>query len=112
MQVNSKTRYAIKILELLNEEETKKGKDIIQELEISSPYFEQVVSILISEGFVKSLRGCNGGYKLCDEARETRTLWDVIKVYNNKSWDNHEGVLNSLVQDFVNIAQGRKLCEI
>jgi len=112
MQVNSKTRYAIKILELLSTEGTKKGKDITQELEISAPYFEQVVSVLISEGIVKSIRGCNGGYMLCDKANAQKTLWDVIQVYNTKSWDGHEGILGSLAQDFINIAQGRKLCEI
>ena len=112
MQVNSKTRYAIKILELLSTEGTKKGRDITQELEISAPYFEQVVSLLISEGIVQSVRGCNGGYKLCDKIASQKTLWDVISIYNTKSWDGHEGILGSLAGEFRTIAQSRKLCEI
>jgi len=112
MQVNSKTRYAIKILELLSTEGTKKGRDITEKLEISAPYFEQVVSVLIAEGIVKSVRGCNGGYKLCDKANDQKTLWDVISIYNTKSWNGHDGILDSLAKEFIAIAKGRKLCEI
>ena len=112
MQVNSKTRYAIKVLELLSTEKAIKGKDLSEELDISAPYFEQVVSVLVNADIVKSVRGCHGGYKFCDHAREHKTLWDVISIFNTTSWDNHDGVLSTLADEFIRVAQGRKLSEI
>ena len=45
-------------------------KSIAERQEISSKYLEQIISVLTRAGFVKSVRGSQGGYKLARPAGE------------------------------------------
>ena len=45
-------------------------KDIAERQQISDKYLEQIVSSLNKAGFVKSLRGPQGGYRLTKKPEE------------------------------------------
>ncbi len=67
MKISTKGRYALRLM--LDMAINDKGdpiriKDIAARQEISDKYLEQIVSILNKAGFVKSIRGPQGGYKL------------------------------------------------
>lgn len=67
MKVSTRTRYGIRaILELAQNE--RKGplqiKIIARRQDISAKYLEQLMAILKSAGFVRSIRGSRGGYIL------------------------------------------------
>lgn len=73
MMVSSRGRYAIRLmLDLaLNQE---KGVVTIREIarrqEISEKYLEQIVSMLKKAGYVRSVRGAQGGYCLAKKPEE------------------------------------------
>ncbi|MHC1772524.1 MAG: Rrf2 family transcriptional regulator [Flexilinea sp.] len=67
MKVSTKGRYALRFmldLALHNSGEYVSLKDISVRQEISIKYLEQIVTILGHAGYVKSVRGPQGGYKL------------------------------------------------
>jgi len=111
MQINSKTQYAVKILKYLLEEDVAKGKDIIKHLKISAPYLEQIMVVLIKNKLVVSIRGCNGGYKLAENAGD-KTMWDVIHAFNSESWQADNCALGRLKKDFEDVARGVNLMTI
>ena len=74
MQISTKGRYALRLmldLAVHNTGELVKIKDISARENISEKYLEQIISSLKKAGYVKSLRGAQGGYML---AREPETL--------------------------------------
>ena len=66
MKISTKGRYALRLmLELaLEEEQVVKLKDVAERQGISVKYLEQIISVLQKCGYVKSMRGPGGGYKL------------------------------------------------
>lgn len=54
-------------LALNNTGEYIKVKDIAARQEISEKYLEQIISILNKAGYVKSVRGAQGGYKIAKD---------------------------------------------
>lgn len=54
-------------------------KDISEREGISVKYLEQVIAILVRSGFLLSLRGNNGGYKLSRKPREYK-VGDILRV--------------------------------
>lgn len=67
MKVSTKGRYALRLMIDLatNGGETPVSiKEIAKRQEISDKYLEQIISILNSAGFVRSIRGAQGGYVL------------------------------------------------
>ena len=67
MKISTKGRYATRLmldLALHNTGECIKVKDIAARQGISEKYLEQIISILNKAGYVKSVRGPQGGYKL------------------------------------------------
>lgn len=73
MKVSTKGRYALRLMLDLaqNEgEELVRIKDIAARQGISEKYLEQIISSLKKAGYVKSLRGAQGGYRLSMEPRE------------------------------------------
>ena len=80
MKLSTRTRYGIRaILELA--ENYEKGplqlRIIAKRQDISIKYLEQIMAMLRSGGFVRSLRGPRGGYTLA-RARNQITLNDVF----------------------------------
>lgn len=73
MQISTKGRYALRLmldLALHNTGELIKIKDIAERQEISEKYLEQIISALKKAGYVKSLRGAQGGYMLARSPKE------------------------------------------
>lgn len=67
MQISTKGRYALRLMldmALNNTGNPIRIKDIAARQNISDKYLEQIVSVLNKAGFVKSIRGPQGGYKL------------------------------------------------
>lgn len=72
MKISTKGRYALRLmLDLaLKEEQIVRLKDVAERQEISMKYLEQIISVLQKCGYVKSLRGPGGGYKLARKPKE------------------------------------------
>lgn len=73
MKISTKGRYALRLMLdiALNDVKTPvRIKDIAERQQISDKYLEQIVSSLNKAGFVKSLRGPQGGYRLTKKPEE------------------------------------------
>ena len=75
MKLSTRTRYGVRaILELA--ENAGKGplqlRIIAQRQDISAKYLEQLMAVLKSAGFIRSIRGAKGGYVLARPADEIR----------------------------------------
>lgn len=73
MKISTKGRYALRLmLDLALHEQSGYVpiKAIAERQDISDKYLEQIISILARAGFVKSVRGAGGGYKLAKTPAE------------------------------------------
>lgn len=73
MKVSTKGRYALRLmldLALNNTGEYITIKSIAARQNISEKYLEQIISLLNRAGYVKSIRGAQGGYRLTKEPSE------------------------------------------
>lgn len=73
MKISTKGRYALRLmldLAMNNTGEPVRIKDIAARQEISDKYLEQIISVLNKAGYVKSLRGPQGGYRLSKAPKE------------------------------------------
>lgn len=73
MKISTKGRYALRLmldLALNNTGEYITIKSIASRQEISEKYLEQIISVLNKAGYVKSIRGAQGGYRLAKEPVE------------------------------------------
>lgn len=67
MKISTKGRYALRLmldLALCPSGEYIKVKDIAARQELSDKYLEQIIAVLGKAGYVKSVRGASGGYRL------------------------------------------------
>ncbi len=67
MKISTKGRYALRLmldLAVNASEEPVSLKSVAQRQGISDKYLEQIISILNRAGYVKSIRGAQGGYLL------------------------------------------------
>lgn len=87
MKLSTKSRYGLRILvQIAVESETKtavKGKSIAGNQDISEAYLEQIMIPLKNAGFVKTVRGCNGGYALSKKPENISVL-DIIELFEGK----------------------------
>ncbi len=70
MKISTKGRYALRLmldLALNDSGEPVRIRDIAARQEISDKYLEQIISTLNKAGFVRSVRGPQGGYRLTRE---------------------------------------------
>lgn len=77
MRLSTKTRYAVRaLIELVmkDSEGPVKLKDIAQSQEISLKYLEQVMFPLRVSGFVHTMKGSQGGYRLAKPPGEMTLL--------------------------------------
>ncbi len=82
MKISTKGTYAIKVmldLALHNTGENINVKKIAERQEISEKYLEQIISILNKAGFVRSIRGAQGGYRL-SKTPDQYTVGDILRV--------------------------------
>lgn len=73
MKISTKGRYALRLMLDLAGQENKEPvrlKDIAKRQDISVKYLEQIISVLQKAGYVKSIRGPQGGYHLMKPPRE------------------------------------------
>lgn len=70
MKISTKGRYALRLmldLAIHKEDSPVRIKDIAARQDISDKYLEQIISSLNKAGYVKSIRGPQGGYKLAKD---------------------------------------------
>ncbi len=73
MKISTKGRYALRLmldLALNSTGELVRIRTIAERQEISEKYLEQIISILNRAGYVRSVRGAQGGYRLAKEPKE------------------------------------------
>ncbi|MGE5494968.1 MAG: RrF2 family transcriptional regulator [Burkholderiales bacterium] len=73
MKISTRGRYALRMmldLALAPKDEYVTIKSIANRQQISEKYLEQIVTMFSRSGFVKSIRGAQGGYKLAKPAEE------------------------------------------
>lgn len=73
MKISTKGRYALRLMLDLAVNDTGgyiSLKSIAARQEISEKYLEQIILTLNKAGFVKSIRGANGGYRLAKPAQD------------------------------------------
>lgn len=73
MKISTKGRYALRLMldiALNDADSPVRIKDIAKRQQISDKYLEQIVSNLNKAGFVKSLRGPQGGYRLTKKPQD------------------------------------------
>ncbi len=73
MKISTKGRYALRLMVDLAANNTGipvSLKDVAKRQDISDKYLEQIISVLNKAGYVKSVRGAQGGYQLRWDAKE------------------------------------------
>lgn len=73
MKISTKGRYAVRVmldLALNNTGECIKVKEIANRQGISEKYLEQIIAVLNKAGYVKSVRGAQGGYRIAREPKD------------------------------------------
>lgn len=82
MKISTKGRYALRLmldLAVYNTGEPISLKDVAKRQQISEKYLEQIISILNKAGFVRSIRGAQGGYML-KRAPEEYTVGMILRL--------------------------------
>ena len=81
MKISTKGRYALRLMmEFARQpEQVTRLKDAAAKQELSEKYLEQIVSVLSKAGFVKSIRGAQGGY-LLTRAPESYSVGDILRL--------------------------------
>ena len=73
MKISTKGRYAVRLmldLALHNTGECIKVKEIAERQSVSEKYLEQIVGVLNRAGYLVSVRGAQGGYRLARDPKE------------------------------------------
>ncbi len=89
MKLSTKTRYGLRILLQIaydtenNPKASVKGKSISEKQDVSEAYLEQIMIPFKTAGFIKTVRGCNGGYAL-NKTPEQISVLDVIELFEGK----------------------------
>ena len=81
MKISTKGRYALRVM--IDLAVNDKGayvslKDISNRQEVSLKYLEQIMAMLNKGGYVKSIRGNNGGYRLAKLPEEYK-VGDILR---------------------------------
>lgn len=82
MKISTKGRYALRLmLDIAAHDsgEPVRIKEIASRQEISAKYLEQIVAIFSKAGYVKSIRGPQGGYRLTRKPEEY-SLGDILRL--------------------------------
>lgn len=82
MKISTKGRYALRLmmdLAIHNTGEPISLKDVARRQEISDKYLEQIISTLNKAGYVKSIRGAQGGYMLKKDPKDY-TVGMILRV--------------------------------
>ena len=107
MKISTKGRSAVRVMLDLatnNTGEYIKVKEIASRQEISEKYLEQIISVLNKAGYVKSIRGAQGGYKIARDP-SNYTVGMILRLT--------EGSLNPVacLDDEINECERCDTCE-
>lgn len=107
MKISTKGRYAVRVMLDLatnNTGEYIKVKEIASRQEISEKYLEQIISVLNKAGYVTSIRGAQGGYKIARDP-SNYTVGMILRLT--------EGSLNPVacLDDEINECERCDTCE-
>ncbi len=89
MKISTRGRYALRLmldLALADPEEYCSVKSIAARQQISEKYMEQIISQLVKAGFVRSVRGAQGGYRLA-YAPEKYTAGQILRLTEGVLWE-------------------------
>lgn len=81
MKISTKGRYALRLMIDLAENSSGNPvslKDVAKRQGISDKYLEQIISVLNKAGYVRSIRGAQGGYLLKSDP-ETYTVGMILR---------------------------------
>ncbi len=87
MKVSTRGRYALRLMTYLVQHGHKgyvSLKEIADCQGLTVRYLEQIISILLKAGYVQSLRGKTGGYRLTKDPSEYTTA-DILKLTEGDS---------------------------
>lgn len=82
MKISTRGRYALRLmldLAISGQDQCVTIKRIAERQGISNKYLEQIISVLSRAGYVKSIRGAQGGYKLAKPA-ESYTVGMILRL--------------------------------
>lgn len=82
MIVSTKGRYALRVMIDLAEHQSEKYvplKEVAARQEISEKYLENILKVLVQNGFLEGLRGKGGGYRLARRPAEY-TVGRILKA--------------------------------
>ena len=82
MKISTRGRYALRLMldiALHGSGEPVRLVDAAKRQEISVKYLEQIVSVLARAGYLKSIRGPQGGYVLTREPKDY-TVGDILRL--------------------------------
>ena len=82
MKISTKGRYALRLmldLAVYNTGEPISLKDVAKRQNISEKYMEQIISVLNKAGFVRGIRGAQGGY-LLSRAPKDYTVGMILRL--------------------------------
>ena len=82
MKISTKGRYAVRVmLDLANQTPGQciKVKEIAGRQGISEKYLEQIIAMLNKGGYVTSVRGAQGGYRIA-KAPEECTVGEILRL--------------------------------
>ena len=82
MIVSTKGRYALRVMIDLAEHQTERYvplKEVAARQEISEKYLENILKVLVQNGFLEGLRGKGGGYRLT-RSPEEYTVGSILRL--------------------------------
>ena len=82
MIVSTKGRYALRVMIDLAEHQAERYvplKEVAERQEISEKYLENILKVLVQNGFLEGLRGKGGGYRL-NRRPEEYTLAEILNL--------------------------------
>lgn len=82
MKVSTKGRYALRMmvdLAVIGSGEFVSLRDVAKRQEVSTKYMEQIVGSLTRSGYLNSIKGSQGGYRLARRANEY-TVGDILRT--------------------------------
>lgn len=107
MKISTKGRYALRLMIDLAQHDTDSYialKEVAVRQNISIKYLEQIITVLCKSGFLKSLRGSQGGYKLSRSPQEY-TAGEILRAIEG------DLVPVACLQDEVNQCERSDICE-
>lgn len=81
MMISTRGRYALRVLVDLAEHGggLVPMKDVAARQGISKKYMEQIMALLVRDGYVEGVHGKGGGYRLCRRPEEYR-VGDILRL--------------------------------